>query len=153
MKYTFLAGLLVGFPLPLYAQTLAAPSEDTKTFTIADFEQFAPRTALDMVSQIPGFSISGSDGQRGFGQAQENVLINGQRISSKSTSARDALARIPAANVEKIEIVDGSDLDIPGLSGQVANITAKANGLSGTWNYRQRFRENLRPRWNGSMSR
>lgn len=145
MKYTFLAGLLVGFPLPLYAQTLAAPSEDTKTFTIADFEQFAPRTALDMVSQIPGFSISGSDGQRGFGQAQENVLINGQRISSKSTSARDALARIPAANVEKIEIVDGSDLDIPGLSGQVANITAKANGLSGTWNYRQRFRENLPP--------
>ncbi len=145
MKYTFLAGLLVGFPLPLYAQTSTAPSEDTRTFTIADFEQFAPRTALDMVSQIPGFSISGSDGQRGFGQAQENVLINGQRISSKSTSARDALARIPAANVEKIELVEGSNLDIPGLSGQVANIIAKANGLSGTWNYRQRFRENLPP--------
>ena len=145
MKYTFLAGLLVGFPLPLYAQTSTVPSEDTRTFTVADFEQFAPRTALDMVSRIPGFSISGSDGQRGFGQAQENVLINGQRISSKSTSARDALARIPASNVEKIEIVDGSGLDIPGLSGQVANITAKANGLSGTWNYRQRFRENLPP--------
>lgn len=145
MKYTFLAGLLVGLPLPLCAQTSTAPSEDTATFTIADFEQFAPRTALDMVSQIPGFSISGSDGQRGFGQAQENVLINGQRISSKSTSARDTLARIPATNVEKIEIVDGSSLDIPGLSGQVANITAKANGLSGTWNYRQRFRENLPP--------
>jgi len=145
MKYTFLAGLLVGFPLPLYAQESAAPSEDTRTFTIADFEQFAPRTALDMVSQIPGFSISGSDGQRGFGQAQENVLINGQRISSKSTSARDALSRIPAANVEKIELVEGSSLDIPGLSGQVANITAKANGLSGTWTYRQRFRENLPP--------
>lgn len=145
MKYTFLAGLLVGFPLPLNAQTPPAPSEDSSTFTIADFEQFAPRTALDMVSQIPGFSISGSDGQRGFGQAQENVLINGQRISSKSTSARDALARIPAANVEKIEIVDGSSLDIPGLSGQVANITAKANGLSGTWNYRHRYRENLPP--------
>lgn len=145
MKYTFLAGLLVGFPLPLNAQTPATPSEDTRTFTVADFEQYAPRTALDMVSQIPGFSISGSDGQRGFGQAQENVLINGQRISSKSTSARDALARIPAANVEKIEIVEGSSLDIPGLSGQVANITAKANGLSGTWNYRQRFRENLPP--------
>lgn len=145
MKYTFLAGLLVGLPLPLYAQTSATPGEDTRTYTISDFEQFAPRTALDMVSQIPGFSISGSDGQRGFGQAQENVLINGQRISSKSTSARDALARIPATNVEKIEIVEGSSLDIPGLSGQVANITAKANGLSGTWNYRHRYRENLPP--------
>lgn len=145
MKYTFLAGLLVGLPLPLYAQTSPVPGEDTRTFTIADFEQFAPRTALDMVSQIPGFSISGSDGQRGFGQAQENVLINGQRISSKSTSARDALARIPATNVERIEITEGANLDIPGLSGQVANIVAKANGISGTWTYRQRFRENLPP--------
>ncbi len=145
MKYTFLAGLLVGLPLPLYAQTSASPSEDTRTFTMADFEQFAPRTALDMVSQIPGFSISNSDGQRGFGQAQENVLINGQRISSKSTSARQTLARIPATNVERIEIVEGANLDIPGLSGQVANVIATANGITGTWTYRQRFRENLPP--------
>ena len=145
MKYTFLAGLLVGLPLPLYAQTSSVPGEDTRTFTIADFEQFAPRTALDMVSQIPGFSISGSDGQRGFGQAQENVLINGQRISSKSTSARDALDRIPATNVERIEIGEGANLDIPGLSGQVANVIAEANGISGTWTYRHRYRENLPP--------
>ncbi|MEL7284238.1 MAG: TonB-dependent receptor plug domain-containing protein [Pseudomonadota bacterium] len=145
MKYTFLAGLLAGLSLPVHAQTSVDPGEDTRTFTIADFEQFAPRTALDMVSQIPGFSISGSDGQRGFGQAQENVLINGQRISSKSTSARETLSRIPATNVERIEIVEGADLDIPGLSGQVANVIATANGITGTWTYRQRFRENLPP--------
>ncbi|MEO1659538.1 MAG: TonB-dependent receptor plug domain-containing protein [Pseudomonadota bacterium] len=145
MKKSFLAGLLIGFPLPLYAQTPTTQGEDTRTFTIADFEQFAPRTALDMVSQIPGFTITGDDGQRGFGQAQENILINGQRISSKSTSARNVLSRIPATNVERIEIVDGADLDIPGLSGQVANVVATANGISGTWTYRQRYRENLPP--------
>ncbi|MEM9570006.1 MAG: TonB-dependent receptor plug domain-containing protein [Pseudomonadota bacterium] len=145
MKYTFLAGLLVGLPLPLYAQTSTAPSEDTRTFTIADFEQFAPRTAFDMVARIPGFSVSESDDQRGFGQAEVNVLINGQRISSKSTSAREALSRIPASNVERIEIVEGANLDIPGLSGQVANIIAEADGISGTWTYRHRYRENLPP--------
>lgn len=145
MKYSLLAGLLVSFPLSVIAQEPQQPSEDTRTFTIADFEQFAPRTALDMVSQIPGFSISGSDGSRGFGQAQENVLINGQRISSKSTSAQQVLARIPATNVERIEIVEGANLDIPGLSGQVANVIATANGISGTWTYRQRYRENLPP--------
>ena len=145
MKKSFLAGLLIGFPLPLYAQTSTPPGEDARTFTIADFEQFAPRTALDMVSQIPGFTITGDDGQRGFGQAQENILINGQRISSKSTSARNVLSRIPATNVERIEIVDGADLDIPGLNGQVANVIATANGISGTWTYRQRYRENLPP--------
>lgn len=150
MKLYFLAGLAVSLPLSAPAQTPTLPSGESRSFTVADFQQFAPRTALDMVSQIPGFSISESDSdQRGFGQADENVLINGQRISSKSTSARDALARIPAENVEKIEIVEGASLDIPGLSGQVANVTAKSNGISGTWTYRQRYRENLPPayRW------
>ncbi len=145
MKYTFLAGLLVSLPLSVHAQEPDQTSDDARTFTIADFEQFAPRTALDMVRQIPGFSISRSDGQRGFGQAQENILINGQRISSKSTGAAEVLSRIPATNVERIELVEGANLDIPGLSGQVANVIATANGVSGTWTYRQRFRENLPP--------
>jgi hypothetical protein len=145
MKYSFLAGLLVSLPLSVHPQEADQNSEDTRTFTIADFEQFAPRSALDMVRQIPGFSISQSDGQRGFGQAQENVLINGQRISSKSTDASTVLSRIPAGNVERIELVEGSSLDIPGLSGQVANIVATANGISGTWTYRHRYRENLPP--------
>ena len=145
MKYTFLAGLLVSLPLSVHAQEPEQTSDDTRTFTIADFEQFAPRSALDMVRQIPGFSISQSDGQRGFGQAQENVLINGQRISSKSTGVREVLSRIPATNVEQIELVEGASLDIPGLSGQVANVIATANGISGTWTYRQRYRENLPP--------
>nr|WP_070961257.1 TonB-dependent receptor plug domain-containing protein [Hyphomonas sp. Mor2] len=150
MKCAFLAGLAVSLPLSAPAQTISQPGEDTRTYSPSDFQQFAPRTALDMVSQIPGFSISESDtDQRGFGQAQENVLINGQRISSKSTSARDALDRIPAENVERVEIVEGATLDVPGLSGQVANVVAKSSGITGTWNYRQRYRENLPPayRW------
>ena len=151
MKYPLLAGLAVGLPLYASAQATTPPSEtptseSPPTFTAADFEQFAPRTALDMLERIPGFSIQQSNqNQRGFGQAQENVLINGQRISSKSTNAIEALSRIPVQNVEKIELLDGATLDIPGLNGQVANVTAKANGITGTWTYRQRYRENLAP--------
>jgi len=145
MKLPLLAGLAASLPLLMHAQTAAEPAEATQSYVPADFEQYAPKTALDMVSQIPGFSISRDDGDRGFGQASQNVLINGQRISSKSTSARDALDRIPAANVEKIEVLDGANLDIPGLSGQVVNVTAKADGITGTWAYRARFREKLTP--------
>ncbi len=99
------------------------------------FERFAPRNALDMVREIPGFSISGGGDARGLGQADQNVLINGKRFSSKSESAADQLGRIPADKVVRIEMMDGTKLDIPGLTGQVANIVAERGGLSGQFNY------------------
>ena len=117
-----------------------------RSFTPADFSRFAPRTALDMVRQIPGFSLDDGNDARGFGQASGNVLINGVRVSGKSNGARDALSRIPADNVERIDIVDGASLDIPGLSGQVANVVAHAaEGVSGTWSWEGRVREVVRP--------
>ena len=61
MKSPFLAGLAVSLPLFAFAQAPSAPSEDPRTFTISDFEQFAPRNALDMVERIPGFSIRQAD--------------------------------------------------------------------------------------------
>ncbi|MBW3549422.1 MAG: TonB-dependent receptor [Proteobacteria bacterium] len=50
------------------------------------------------------------------------------------------LGRIPADNVTRIEIVDGATLDIPGLSGQVANVIVEAGGVSGQWAWRPEFR-------------
>ena len=77
------------------AQDNAAPATSTsetvapataRVFTLTDFERFAPRNALDMLNRVPGFSIQGQDEEegRGLGQASTNVLINGQRLSSKS---------------------------------------------------------------------
>ena len=151
-KSAMLAGTLVFVPLSAIAQEpeTYTDSSDTRTFTADDFKQFSPSTALDMVSRIPGFSIQeDNDGSRGLGQAEGNVLINGRRVAGKSLSLREALGRIPATNVERIELVDGATLDIPGLSGQVANVIAKVNGISGTWEWRSRFRENLPPYYHG----
>ncbi|WP_245228461.1 TonB-dependent receptor plug domain-containing protein [Pontixanthobacter sp. CEM42] len=128
--------------------TAAAPAEQAvsttadggTSYTPEYFAQFAPRNALDMLREVPGFNIQGGDGNRGLGQADENVLINGERLSSKSDSARDQLARIPADKVVRIEIVDGTTLDIPGLTGQVANIFTSGGGLSGQFEWRGGFR-------------
>lgn len=100
------------------------------------FARFAPKTALDMVQQIPGFQIRDSEQLRGLGQATGNVLINGKRLPSKSDDIFTQLQRIPAGNVVRIEIVDGASLDLPGLSGQVANIIAQTDSTSGQfeWN-------------------
>ena len=110
------------------------------------FAQYAPRTALEMLQRTPGFSLQERDpDERGLGQAETNVLINGQRIASKSDSIADVLNRIPARNVTLIEVLNGASLDIPGLSGQVANVIAKTGGLSGTFEYSVRAREGNRP--------
>lgn len=141
------------FSLPMTASAQTAPgtaaddgATPTEVYSPEYFEQFSPQTASDMVAQIPGFEIRGSsDGERGFGQASLNILINGRRPSSKSSGANEILSRIPASNVERIEIVKGESLDIPGLSGQVANIVAKSGELSGSWNAAARFEEGSQP--------
>ena len=116
-----------------------------QTYQPEYFARFAPRTALDMVQQVPGFQISGGggggNGGRGLGQANQNVIVNGERLSSKSDSAEDQLRRIPASDVIRIEIVDGTSLDLPGLSGQVANVIVDLKGIAGTFAWKGRYRE------------
>ncbi|HVS32440.1 MAG TPA: TonB-dependent receptor [Thermoanaerobaculia bacterium] len=130
---------------PLAAQTdppgtAKAGHDGPRTYVPADFAQFAPRTALDMLSRVPGFGIKQEELERGLGEATGNVLINGQRISGKSNDVVTELSRIPAQNVERIEIVDAATLDVPGLSGQVANVIVRSRGVSGQWAWRPEFR-------------
>jgi len=133
--------------------TVAAPAETVsgrQTYTPADFARFSPKTANDMLVQVPGFAIKSDDQGRGLGEASTNVLINGERVALKSETITDRLQRISADKVERIEIVDGATLGIPGLSGQVANIVTKAGGLSGQFEWKTRFRPNyVEPSWFG----
>ena len=124
----------------------AQESSLAQSYTLDYFEQFQPNTAQDMITRVPGFTLQDSDdNQRGFGQASLNILINGRRPSAKSQNANDILGRIPAENVIRIEILDGASLDIPGLSGQVANIVSNTDKLSGNWEYSARFEEGTEP--------
>ena len=119
-----------------------AESETPATVYAPDFfARFAPRNALDMLRQTPGFTLREASQERGLGQATGNVLINGQRVSAKSSDLATELSRIPAQNVIEIRIVDGATLDIPGLSGQVADIIVQARTrISGQFSWRPEFR-------------
>ena len=141
MNFRALVVSLVVLCTPAFAQTTTtAPTEGKQVYVPADFAQFAPRTALDMLNRVPGFAIKQENLERGLGEASGNVVINGQRISGKSNDVVTELSRIPAANVERIEIVEGETLEIPGLTGQVANVITKSTGISGQWAYRPEFR-------------
>ncbi|WP_326524505.1 TonB-dependent receptor plug domain-containing protein [Sphingomonas sp.] len=127
-------------PREVSAQDGAAPVTDRQVYTPADFARYAPRTAYDMLQRIPGFQIRDSEQLRGLGQATGNVLFNGERPSNKSDTMFTQLSRIPAATVERIEVVDGGTLQIPGLSGQVANVVFRAAALTGQFSWRPQFR-------------
>ena len=135
------------------------PAKGAQRYAPADFARFAPRTALDMVEKVPGFLIvTGTNGgDRGLGAATENVLINGERIANKSTNARSALQRIAASQVAYVDIVDGASLNVPGLTGQVANVVLAAGAGKGGFQTTVRWQPEWRPRlennWlNGEIS-
>ncbi len=116
----------------------AAPGP--RSYTPEDFARYAPRTALDMVTRVPGFTIRDAPQERGIGQATANVLLNGRRIGGKSDDIVSQLGRIPATNVVRVDIVDGASLDVPGLSGEVANVITRSARTTGQFSWRPEFR-------------
>ena len=95
----FLTSVAVSLAITSPAVAQAPPGESTlpaspgngrsTSYDAKYFAQYAPRTALDIVSRIPGFSLElGNSGLRGFSGAAGNVVIDGQRPSSKSESPR-----------------------------------------------------------------
>ncbi len=114
-------------------------ASDVNTYQVSFFDQYNPQNALDMIRRLPGFSFDQGSQARGFGGNAGNVLIDGSRPTSKSGGIREALERIPAAQVERIEILRGgiSASDAGGQS-VVANVIRKSSGTSGTWLLRGR---------------
>ena len=86
------------------SMTALASSEESTSpgvrYEVDFFAKFSPRTALDMVKQVPSFSLQDVDeDKRGYAAAAGNVLIDGERPSTKSQTLEDILQRIPAAQV------------------------------------------------------
>ena len=127
-------------PAPSEVPASATGSAARQVYTPADFTRYAPNNAFDMLNQVPSFQIRDNENLRGLGQATGNVLFNGERPSNKGDDMYTQLSRIPAGNVERIEIVDGATLDLPGLSGQVANIVYRADAFSGQFSWKPEFR-------------
>ncbi len=93
-----------------------------RVFDAGYFTQYNPVTAFDMVSRVPGFELDDGETRRGFGATAGNVLVNGERPSSK-TIISDQLKRIPAASVLRLELISGSasGSDVRGQS-QLVNV-------------------------------
>ena len=82
------------------------------------------------------------------------MLINGERFSGKSTDIFTELRRISAANVARIEIVDGATLNVPAWPARSPTSSPVGRGLSGNFVWRPQQRARRTPfRWsNGEVS-
>lgn len=112
-----------------------------RQFGVADFEQFAPQNALDIINRIPGFAVIEEDEQRGLGQATSNILINGARIAGKTNGVVTALSRIPLDAIVGIKIYEGASLAIPGLTGEVVDVVVVSKRLAGNWRWEMQHRD------------
>lgn len=79
-----------------------------------------------MIGRVPGFTINLGQAIRGFEGAAGNVLVDGQRPSTKDETLDNILKRIPANAVVRIDVVRGSapGIDMHGQS-VVANVILK----------------------------
>ena len=108
-----------------YAQS-AKSKPEVVSYDETFFAIYQPVTALDMAERLPAFSLDEGKKRRGFGSASGNVLINNERPSTKSNSLKDLLRRIPAENVERIDITRGATGAFEARRQQVvANIVLK----------------------------
>lgn len=112
----------------------AAIIEPRTSYPAAYFAEARPNTALDMVQRLPGFAFDKGEAVRGYAGAAGNVLIDGQRPSSKSDPLDEILKRIPASAVVRIELIRGG---APGVDMQgktvLANVVRRpSTGLQGS---------------------
>ncbi len=119
----------------LFPESILAEEKLNKDrYPASFFDQYLPQNALQMVERLPGFNLNLGDNNRGFGANAGNVLIDGVRPSTKTGGLFSILNRIPAAQVDYIEILRGG-VSAGETSGQsvVANVVRKKNGTSGRW--------------------
>src|SRR4051794_9779078 len=110
------------------------PASGRVVYEAGFYAQFAPRTALDMVNQTPGFTLNAGNDQRGFSGAIGNVLIDGERLGAKSQSLEDVLLRVPASEVLRIEIRRGAEVAGDASNASVlANVVRTSTAGGGTW--------------------
>ena len=121
--------LLLALGLLVVPPVTAAPQEEApaasgeavrRSYVPADFAQYAPKTALDLLERVPGFAIRAEDSQRGLGEATGNVVVNGERISGKDNDVITAINGEPVFDLAHLRVVLGRH-----LAGDKVKVTLK----------------------------
>jgi outer membrane receptor protein involved in Fe transport len=111
-----------------------APAQQGVTvYQPAFFASSGASTALDMVKRIPGFTLDTGASVRGYEGAAGNVLVDGARPASKTDPLDQILYRMPASQVDHIEVIRGGapGVDMQGKSILANVVRKKTSGYRG----------------------
>ncbi|MGE5502014.1 MAG: TonB-dependent receptor, partial [Ignavibacteriales bacterium] len=119
----------MGLGVLLFALAAAAPDAGQAgvvAYPASFFASSQPNTAMEMVNLVPGFTFDAGSGVRGFEGAAGNVLVDGERPATKSDDLESVLRRIPASQVDHVEVIRGgaAGVDMQGKT-VLANIVRK----------------------------
>jgi hypothetical protein len=133
-----------GAPAALALAGPAPADAGTQVYDQAFFAQYKLSNAEDMLRRLPGVSAildtTSVSQARGLGAGTEQILIDGKRMAGKSTTPSATLRRIPAASVERVELIRGSTEEVQS-EGLVVNVVLKAGtSLGGVGNFELAYR-------------
>ena len=107
----------------------AEAAQGVTSYPASFFAPHQPANANEAVGFIPGFSLDTGNGVRGFEGAAGNVIVDGQRPSTKTDDLGSILQRIPFSQIERIDVIRGG---APGIDMQgktvLANVIRKKGG-------------------------
>ena len=140
-KFFFYLFTLILFPFEALSQ------ENNKIiYDQAYFRQYNITNAADAIKRIPGvenlssgnnsYEPGDNNKRRGFGSSGTQILINGERQSSKSNNIIKTLERFNADSLIRIEVIRGTEAGLDVRSdGVIVNIIVDGNLSkdSGTW--------------------
>ena len=131
-----------------------AAEDHVVEYAASFFERYQPNTALEMILQVPGFQLDDGDSDRGFASSAGNILINDRRPSTKQDAPSAILARIPASQVQRIELLRGQvrNVDLQGQS-VVANVILRdVDQAAVRWSGSYRYNVDFGSTWEGGIS-
>jgi hypothetical protein len=106
--------------VPIAVEAPATTSSSVTPYPAAFFSSSQANTALEMLEHLPGFTFDKGADARGF-SGGGNVLIDGERPASKTDDLESILRRVPAGQVERIDLIRGS---VPGIDMQGKSVVA-----------------------------
>lgn len=134
----------IEIPKNTVAPTAEQSDDGVTIYEPGFFAPYRPTHAKDMLERVPGASgalgneggtLSGDDDRRGLRSQTTQILINGKRLTTKGNSIADYFERIPADQVERIEVITGNVREIDAdVGSRVINIVLADTGRpGGTW--------------------